>query len=82
MFESFTFFGIWYRYEIVIIYTSYFLSFVMIFKYSNLYRAEVTEREYSGGEGHIVNFSLSWGWNGIINLQNTLFQFPKSYYTM
>jgi len=27
---------------------------------SNLFKLRATEREYSGGEGHIVNFSLSW----------------------
>jgi len=27
---------------------------------SNFFRRRATEKEYSGGEGHIVNFSLSW----------------------
>jgi len=28
---------------------------------SNLFKPRATEREYLGEEGHMLNFSLSWG---------------------
>jgi len=42
---------------------------------SNLSRPMATERECLGGEGHIVNFSLSWGGGRSFgNFQNSFFQ--------
>jgi len=48
---------------------------------SNLFRPTATERKYSGGEGHIVNFSLIWGLQHQY-FQMTLFQIPMNHCTM
>jgi len=47
---------------------------------SNIVRPWATEREYSGGEGHIVNFiQLELVGHSMSNFQNILFQIPMTY---
>lgn len=45
---------------------------------SNLFRPSATEGEYSGGDGHIANFSLCWGGGATASVFSNYF-IPKLY---
>jgi len=49
---------------------------------SNLFRPSATEGEYSGGDGHIANFSLCWGGRQHQYFPTTLFQNFTNHYTI